>query len=99
MNVIQVAYRFFLQPKAMMGWGAVSLAIFALAHFAGWREFTSVISGTFPSNTAPAVALAKAAVYMAAYFATVLLAPILTLAAVIQAVFAKIRSLNLATSL
>lgn len=50
--------------------------LFAFAHASGWREHTSLLSGTHPGSSG---ALTQGLVYVAAWFALVLVAPIAAL--------------------
>ena len=64
--------------------------LFLLAHLAGLREFTSVLNGTVGS-TAVNVKLGTflAAVYILLYLASVILVPVLVLAALILMVWQR----------
>lgn len=76
-----------LRAKALSAGGFLrKAALIALAYgicqVAGLREHTTIISGTTPTpDGSVLVSALLAALYMAAYFAFVLLAPILLLAA------------------
>lgn len=61
------------------------LVFFAVAHRAGLREYTGVISLTWPEGASRDLACLYAATYCLLYFSAVLLAPILLLAAGILA--------------
>ncbi|MEX0775426.1 MAG: hypothetical protein WD042_06895 [Phycisphaeraceae bacterium] len=60
------------------------LAIFALLHLLGWRADTAIISGTLPApGVAGELAILRGLLYVLSYFAAVLVAPILLIAAVL----------------
>jgi hypothetical protein len=75
----------FLSPKDLLLRAAAIALAFLIAHLAGLREYTSFPSGTVPS---PDMGWQQAAsgglVYLILYFAFVLLAPILVIAAILQ---------------
>ena len=83
-TVLEFAYRMFLSSKAMVSWAMGILIMFAILHALGWREYTSVLSGTIPTGSSPMEASVKALAYMAAYFGSVLVAPILLIATAIR---------------
>lgn len=71
--------------KPARGWLWVGLGLPALlgvallcAHLLGWREHTSILSGTFPGSRE---AVAQGLTYVLAWFAFVVLAPIAALSA------------------
>lgn len=72
------------------GWIVVALllaALFGLAHVLGWRVYTGVFSGTLPAPTPRASSEDLAMlglVYATLYFITVLIAPVLILAAIVR---------------
>ena len=57
---------------------------FVLVQAVGWREFTSVLSGTVVNGVNFESAALRALEYMASYFGVVLVTPILALASVIH---------------
>ena len=83
-TALDFVYRIFLSSKAMLSWAAAIVIVFAILHALGWREYTSVLSGTIPNGLAPMEASVKALAYMAAYFGSVLVAPILMIAVAIR---------------
>ncbi|HEY6226904.1 MAG TPA: hypothetical protein VI282_07260 [Verrucomicrobiae bacterium] len=83
-TVLEYVYRMFLSCKAMISWALAIFAMFAILNALGWREFTSVTSGTFPHGATAMEASVKALAYMAAYFGSVLVAPVLIIAAAIR---------------
>lgn len=56
-----------------LGLPLLCLSALALAHLAGWRAHTSLLSGTHPGSSA---ALAQGLVYVCAWFACLTVAPI-----------------------
>ena len=56
------------------------LALFGVFHLSGWREDTSILSGTFRDHNA-CLAAARGVLYALSYFAAVVVSPILILAA------------------
>jgi hypothetical protein len=81
MKILEAIDRVLLQPKAMLAWAIGFALAFAIVHMLGWREFTTVLSGTIPTAASVSAASLKAAAYLATYFGTVLASPILLLAA------------------
>lgn len=72
----------FLSPKDLVRHAALVVLLFAVAHAAGWRQFTSIISGTMAEpRLGPDVCALLGSGYAALYFATMVLAPILLIAA------------------
>ncbi|HEU5069547.1 MAG TPA: hypothetical protein VFV96_03930 [Verrucomicrobiae bacterium] len=72
----------FLSPKDFVRHAGLLVLLFVVAHVGGLREFTTIISGTmaeprFGSDVCALLGLG----YAALYFATVVLAPILLIAA------------------
>lgn len=68
-------------PPGLCVWAGATTVAFALVHLAGWREQVTVLSGTLPPGSSFVTVQFKAAIYLAAYFGTVVGAPILLLAA------------------
>lgn len=58
---------------------AAILGVFIVLSFLGWRENVTILTGTVPPGSNHATASMKALVYLASYFGTVLLVPILVL--------------------
>ena len=83
-TALDIFFRIFLSSKAMLSWAGAIVIAFAILHALGWREYTSVLSGTIPNGSTPVEASAKALAYMAAYFGSVLVAPILLITTVIR---------------
>ena len=80
----------FLSAKDLLQRAGAIGALFLLAHLAGLCEFTSVLNGTVGS-TAVNVKLGTflAAVYILLYLASVILVPVLVLAALILMVWQR----------
>ena len=78
---ISLFYIVFLQPPALVTWAMLIVLFYWALTFLGWREYTTVLSGTFPTGVPAQHAAQNAAVYMAAYFGAVLVAPIMILGA------------------
>jgi hypothetical protein len=80
----------FLSPKDLLQRACAVSVIFLLLHFAGLREFTSVLNGTVGS-----LALGwklsgfLAVIYLVAYLAFVVLVPVMILAAVLLFVWQR----------
>lgn len=71
-------------PKGLLVWAVIVGAVFLACHFAGLREYTTIISGTAPTgDISDRVVPALAALYVLVYLASVIVAPILVLAAAI----------------
>ena len=91
-KVCQMLRANFLSPKDLVRHAVLIVMLFAVAHVAGLREFTTIISGTVAS---PSLGVGMCAVlgvgYMALYFGTVVLAPILLLAAGLLLLWEKVR--------
>ena len=87
MNLIKSRLRMFwradlLSPAGLVAHAVVILGLFATLHLLGWRDDTRILSGTsLPSSGA----VFRGFLYSAAYFAAVILSPILLLAGAIQA--------------
>ena len=75
----------FLSPKDLVLRAMVLGALFAIAHFAGLREYTSFLCGTSPSPEASWERTAfGGTIYLLLYFGLVLFVPVLLLAALLQ---------------
>ncbi|MBI1785669.1 hypothetical protein HYR69_11050 [Candidatus Sumerlaeota bacterium] len=83
----------FYTPKGLLLRAGILLLLFAAGHLAGWREGASLISGTLPEgDRGNTLAIAEGIYYILSYFAAVLAAPILILAAGIMAVIGSVLS-------
>ena len=82
---VQLWWAEFCSPKDFVRRAAVIAFLFLVAHLAGLREYTSFLSGTVPSpDTSWKLTIFFGLIYLVLYFAFVLLAPILLLAALVQ---------------
>ena len=84
------------QPKCSSNWRTMIkhwklpllaiflLCVFGIIHLLGWRQDTAILSGTLPEKNADAMIM-RGLAYGAAYFAAVVISPILLLTAVINA--------------
>jgi hypothetical protein len=70
----------FLSPKALLLWAARFTLLLAVLHLAGWREHTTVLSGTVMGQSA-ALSQFFGLCYLVAYFTAVLGVPPLLIAA------------------
>jgi hypothetical protein len=97
MNVIKSRLRMlwranFLGHAGFVSHAIVILIVFAALHLLGWRDDTRILSGTsLPSSGA----VFRGFLYATAYFAAVILAPILLLAGAIQAAIQRATGSNL----
>ena len=72
--------RTLFNPRDWFTWALVFLAAFSLAHLLGWRDSTSIISGTLPTGTSFQSAAFQGTLYLFTWFAAILLTPILLIA-------------------
>jgi len=79
-TVLELVNRLIIGRRALLFWATLIMIAFGVVHALGWREFTTVLSGTIPKDNSEAEAAFKGLAYMAAYFATVLVAPICLIA-------------------
>jgi hypothetical protein len=80
-----VSVRALFSPVVLIASALILLLAFTAVHLAGWRESTTVLSGTLPPGaTGWAAPTRQALLYIAAYLGCVVLAPILALGALIQ---------------
>ena len=83
-TALELVDRLIIGRRALLFWATVIMVAFAIVHALGWREFTTVLSGTIPKDNPEAEAAFKGLAYMAAYFAAVLVAPICLIATAIS---------------
>lgn len=80
----------FLSPKDFVRHAVLIVMVFGIVHLLGWRECTSVLNGT---TGAPGMdmetALLLGIAYALLYFATVVLVPILLIAAGLLALWRR----------
>ena len=67
-----------MTPAGLLKRAAILVAAFLVCHLSGWRDLTSVLSGTPASSTLTALG---GVLYAFCYFAAVIVAPILVIAA------------------
>ena len=80
-----------LCPRALLIRAIVLAGLFAAAHLAGWREYTSVLCGTNPgAGDAPSVAAWLGVVYLVCYGLAVVAAPVLAIGATLSWIWEKI---------
>jgi hypothetical protein len=73
-----------LSPAGLMVRAIFLLVLFAILHAMGFREYTSIISGTSPTGTPlQLLHVFIAILYAAFYFASVMLSPVLIIASVV----------------
>jgi hypothetical protein len=79
-------------PFTPVGFLAIALII-AAAHYAmethGWREYVCVLSGTPHTASGYRTAWIRGGIYAIAYFAAVLVAPVLVIAAGLRIILLK----------
>jgi hypothetical protein len=79
-------------PRGLLTRAALIMAALALFHLLGWRDDTRIISGTSPPrDLASQLAALRGVVYGLTYFAAVVLAPILLIAASLLALAGRKR--------
>jgi len=80
----------FLSPKDFHRHGVLIVLAFGVAHAFGLREYTSFLNGTTGSmELGYELSALLGLIYLLLYFATVLLVPILTLAALLASLWLK----------
>lgn len=80
-----------LSPRGWLLRAAALLALFGAMHLLGWRDDTRILSGTATPGVAGAGAsILRGIAYGLAYFAAVLVCPILILAAGAYALLARV---------
>jgi hypothetical protein len=81
-----------MRSRSLFVRATILWAAFALLHALGLRAYTSILSGTAPTgDPADLRAVALGCAYVVFYFAAVVVAPILTLAAGLLALFRPTR--------
>ena len=85
----------FLSPKDFLRHAVLIVLAFGVAHALGLREYTSFLNGTTGSvELGYEVSALLGLIYLLFYFATVLLVPILVLAALLASLWLKYHKLN-----
>jgi hypothetical protein len=67
------------RPLGWLCWAAMFVVVFGACHLLGWRDDTAILSGTLAPGSE--LTMVRGLIYLASYFAAVLLSPILILAA------------------
>jgi len=85
----------FLSPKDLLRHAVLIVLTFGLAHAFGLREYTSFLNGTTGSTELGyELSALLGLIYLSLYFATVLLVPILVLAAPLASLWLKFHEPN-----
>ncbi len=80
-------------PVGLILHGLLFLVLFLACHLAGWRECTTILSGTSPSgDIADKSAQLRGIVYVLTWFGMLLLTPIFLIAAGLVALYNRIKS-------
>jgi hypothetical protein len=80
-----------LSPRGLLLRAAIVALVFAVAHAAGLRAYTSILSGTSPTgNPADGGAALLGCVYVFLYFAFVIAVPIALIAAGLMALAERV---------
>jgi hypothetical protein len=75
-----------LSPLGLLSRSAIVVALFAVCHLAGLREYASILSGTPPTGgPGDKLALVFAGLYILLYFVTVIVIPVIIIAAGVMA--------------
>jgi hypothetical protein len=78
-----------LSPRGFLGLAGILAVAYWGCDLAGWREYTSFLSGTFEAGRQGDVGVMLGAVYVLAYLGFVLIAPVLVLAAAVFAILLR----------
>lgn len=76
-------------PLLLLALGVLLGLGYLVLHLQGWRQYATVLSGTFPSGNRDADTL-RAFAYIASYFGAVVAAPILAIAAMLLAILERL---------
>ena len=82
--------RTLFNPRDWITWALLFMITFVILHLLGWRDATSIISGTFSTTASPQFTFFQGALYTLVWFATILVAPILLLAAAIHLLLTRL---------
>jgi hypothetical protein len=81
-----------LSPQGLLSRAAVIVVVFLVLHVCGLREYTTLVTGTSPTGAPPGTAsMALAMLYVAFHMGTVVLAPVMALAALLWAAYLYVR--------
>jgi hypothetical protein len=83
-KAVTLFFLVFLQPPALLTWAGLIIVFFVVFQCLGWRDLTTVLTGTFPSELSAPEASSRATLYLVSYFAAILVAPIMILAALLR---------------
>ncbi len=78
------------RPRRLLIRAGIILLALGIAHVLGWREYLCVLSGAHPEPGSGLVVPAAACLYLVAYFAAVLVAPVLLIAALVETVWNRL---------
>jgi hypothetical protein len=79
-----------LSPVGLVVWAGIVLGFHEITDLLGWREMVTILTGTIPDGVSAKSASVKAVLYLGGYFGTVVLVPILALAAGLSATWLKL---------
>jgi hypothetical protein len=79
-QIIKFRFKLF-SPAGFAAIAFTTLLFFLLMHLAGWRESMSILTGTIPPGQTFAKAHLQGALYLLGYLSSIILAPILLIAA------------------
>ncbi len=80
-------------PVGLILHGLLFLVLFLACHLAGWRECTTILSGTSPTgDIADKSAQLRGILYVLTWFGMLLLTPIFLIAAALVALYNRIKS-------
>src|ERR1043165_7583867 len=71
-------------PMAFIGSMLVMGLTFGVCSILGWREYTSVLSGTYPTSGDPNDAVTRGVTFVILYFGAIVVVPILFIAALLM---------------
>jgi hypothetical protein len=69
--------------RALLLRAAVLVIFFLAVHAAGWRNATTLLSGSIPAGMPPFLAVFEGVVYLVAWIGLTVMAPVLVLAAAV----------------
>jgi len=74
-----------VSPVVLLVLAALIAAGYKACDLAGWRPYVSILSGTLPADSSHmTLRMFQGVLYGAAYFGTVLVAPVFVIAAILQ---------------
>jgi hypothetical protein len=78
--------RWLFSPLGFVLVAVLLISLYRASDAAGWRSYTCIISGTVPAGMTMGATLWRGGIYAVLYFGSILMAPILLLAAALQIV-------------